>query len=262
MFLWNAKCEGPPVHERPTEITLVEPKKSDIQGFNALSRQKKPLEHFDDQAKLQTYTSRRSKEQTVARNADINHGTEAENRPKMMLSPPFNPTPPEPEQTHETGEEPSQRPQPKREYQPVQNQAIGSSGTAEFIPGVKQGSITTYSSDQFTFFAFFSRLNDALRYRWVSNIRSIIGRFSQAQLQELALHPRTTLIQVVLTPDGKLKDIYVDTSSGNKEVDEAGVEAFRNAAPFHNPPQGMIESDGLIHIPASFQVYFGPPGFG
>jgi protein TonB len=32
------------------------------------------------------------------------------------------------------------------------------------------------------------------------------------------------------------------------DLDSAAVEAFRQAAPFPNPPKGMVEADGTIKI--------------
>ena len=38
------------------------------------------------------------------------------------------------------------------------------------------------------------------------------------------------------------------TQSGVIDLDSAAVEAFREAAPFPNPPKGMVEGDGTIKI--------------
>ena len=39
-----------------------------------------------------------------------------------------------------------------------------------------------------------------------------------------------------------------------RELDDAAVEAFRQAAPFPNPPKGLIETDGTIKIRWNFVV--------
>ncbi len=46
--------------------------------------------------------------------------------------------------------------------------------------------------------------------------------------------------------------------SGLKSFDQAAVQAFAQARMFPNPPEDMIESDGLIHLKYSFQVHYEP----
>ena len=36
--------------------------------------------------------------------------------------------------------------------------------------------------------------------------------------------------------------------SGVTDLDEAAMEAFKQAAPFPNPPKGIVEKDGRIRI--------------
>jgi protein TonB len=47
---------------------------------------------------------------------------------------------------------------------------------------------------------------------------------------------------------GILSKVQVLSSSGARDLDEAAVEAFQAAAPFPNPPAGIVEKDGMIRI--------------
>jgi protein TonB len=51
--------------------------------------------------------------------------------------------------------------------------------------------------------------------------------------------------------------------SGLTDLDDAAVEAFRAAAPFPNPPNGIVEGDGLIRIRWDFilEARLDRPGF-
>ena len=42
--------------------------------------------------------------------------------------------------------------------------------------------------------------------------------------------------------------VQVLEDSGLRDLDEAAVDAFREAAPFPNPPQGIVEKDGTVKI--------------
>ena len=44
------------------------------------------------------------------------------------------------------------------------------------------------------------------------------------------------------------KWVQVLNDSGIRDLDDAAVEAFKEAAPFPNPPEGIVESDGTIKI--------------
>jgi protein TonB len=42
--------------------------------------------------------------------------------------------------------------------------------------------------------------------------------------------------------------VQVVSDSGVRDLDQAAVEAFQEAAPFPNPPSGIVDSDGTIKI--------------
>ncbi|MCB0361740.1 MAG: energy transducer TonB, partial [Bdellovibrionales bacterium] len=59
---------------------------------------------------------------------------------------------------------------------------------------------------------------------------------------------RITRVLITLDKNGSLIQVQVLGQSGLVELDSAAVDAFRAAAPFPNPPQGMVEHDGNIRI--------------
>lgn len=135
---------------------------------------------------------------------------------------------------------------------------VGASTMGEYIPGVKEGAFTALNSDRFTYYTFFARLNEQLRPRWISLVRDFANRLGPSTLAELAEIERATEIEIVLDRSGGFLKSYIYKSSGFRELDDAAVKAFTSAAPFPNPPQAMIESDGAIHLRYGFVVQWQP----
>ncbi len=63
---------------------------------------------------------------------------------------------------------------------------------------------------------------------------------------------RVTKLVIVLNNKGDLVKIQVMDRSGLRDLDDAAIEAFKAAAPFPNPPKGMVEKDGKIRIKWDF----------
>ncbi|MDX9731530.1 MAG: TonB family protein, partial [Bdellovibrionales bacterium] len=57
-----------------------------------------------------------------------------------------------------------------------------------------------------------------------------------------------TSVIIILDEKGTLFRVQVVGASGIVDLDDAAVEAFRAAAPFPNPPKGIVEEDGTLKI--------------
>ncbi len=53
---------------------------------------------------------------------------------------------------------------------------------------------------------------------------------------------------ITLDSKGLLETVQVIGTSGLEDMDQSAVEAFRAAAPFPDPPVGIIDPDGKIRI--------------
>ena len=130
--------------------------------------------------------------------------------------------------------------------------AIGGSTGGEEIPGVKEGS-TALNTDQFKYYSFFSRVKEAIRFRWVTGVRGFANSASQAQLYRLARLPSPTVLEIMLDRDGMVVHINVLKSSGSATLDNAAVDAFYQASPLNHPPDEMIRPDDrMVHLMFSF----------
>ena len=65
-----------------------------------------------------------------------------------------------------------------------------------------------------------------------------------------------TELAVALTAEGGLHTLEVAEPSGLQFLDEEAVAAFREAAPFPPPPQGVIDRDGIVRF--RFGFWFDP----
>jgi TonB family protein len=68
-----------------------------------------------------------------------------------------------------------------------------------------------------------------------------------------------TEVRVSLSKSGSLEKIVVTTPSGVSELDDEAVRAFKSAAPFPNPPDGLIQKDNMITFAFSFFFEIGSP---
>jgi protein TonB len=64
----------------------------------------------------------------------------------------------------------------------------------------------------------------------------------------------TTVVQLRLTPEGKVTDISVVGKSGHEILDEAAVRMIRKASPLPLPPEGLRGRDQMVLVPIKFRL--------
>jgi outer membrane biosynthesis protein TonB len=126
------------------------------------------------------------------------------------------------------------------------------------------GDFTALNSDRALYYSFYSRIDDAIRPRWVNYVR--------ATLYELERNPRfngnqvwgnqewRSELEILLDREGNYESSILRTSSGVAKLDAAPSQAFRDAAQIQHPPPEMVKSDGKIHLYYSFVVRANPRG--
>jgi len=258
MLLLHAKVPDNLFQENvPVEIVFDDP--AGKQTFVTETDEKDELmDKLKSQAAYLSKLSKRVKQETVARN----DGATA-NRMKQLN---LNPSRQNLGQKVAGRETPQADDQGEMNMQKMQQQsggigrniAIGDSSIGEYIPNVREGNFTALNTDQFTFYTFFSRVNEALRFRWVTRVRNFADHLPPMKQQELAQYGRTTLVTIILDKKGTIIRSFVARSSGSEGLDQAALFAFREAAPFLNPPAEMREPDGTIRLDYSFHVEFRP----
>lgn len=126
----------------------------------------------------------------------------------------------------------------------------GFSQTDDHLKDIKTGAQTLLNTREFVYYSYFMRVKEQLRSHWSPRIRhNVEFLFAKDTQRSLAaLDNKSTSLRVTLNKNGYLEKIELLKTSGYKELDVAAIEAFRAAAPFLNPPAGVVEKDGMIRI--------------
>lgn len=119
--------------------------------------------------------------------------------------------------------------------------AMAGAPNNDYLPNVRKGDKTQLNAKEFVFASFWHRVQKQVEPFWVKHVRAA----NPGQIQK---RDYMTRVNVVLAPDGSVVAVDIVSGSGVAGWDRAVVAAFQEASPFLNPPQGMIEDDGNIHM--------------
>ncbi len=126
--------------------------------------------------------------------------------------------------------------------------AAGPSQRDDHLEGIKEGQFTLLNTRRTKFFSFYSRIKGQLRSHWNPLIREEVSFIYSTKRGVASIGKKKTSVQITLDKDGYLEEIALLTTSGNKAIDTAAIRALELAAPFPNPPEGMLEKDKKIRI--------------
>ncbi len=118
----------------------------------------------------------------------------------------------------------------------------------DYLKDVQSGLQTLLSTREFIYYSYYNRIKESLRQHWEPNVREKVKIIYRKGRNIASAKDRITQVLVVLDNKGELIRVEVIGHSGVESLDAAAIEAFTNAAPFPNPPKGMIEKDGTIKI--------------
>lgn len=122
------------------------------------------------------------------------------------------------------------------------------SQTDDYLKDVEVGLQTALTTREFLYYSYYNRIKSKIRQYWEPNVREQVKIIYRTGRSLASSRDRVTQVLITLDAQGELKRIEVITQSGLQPIDEAAIKAFKQAAPFPNPPQGMVESDGYIRI--------------
>ncbi len=241
--------------EQPTQITMLDDDRSKtIHPTKSLELPDKLLEKkLREQAKILSQLDRRVRQQLTAKKLSgitQNAGRGNSNSKGGSSVQQFNPF------QSQSGEgQMSRRTSPALGAEGLGRfMAVGASSSGITIPGVKQGSFTALNTDQLTFYSFYSRVNEGIVNRWIGHLRDYFSMLPPAMQKQLALSPNITGVEIILSPAGEFQRAVMHHPSGDTNLDQAVTNAFKEAAPFLNPPREMVKEDGKIHLLYQFEV--------
>lgn len=119
------------------------------------------------------------------------------------------------------------------------------------LDGVEEGDQTALNTRSFKYATFINRVGMAIYREWDPN------RAYQARDPDGKVYPardRTTSIEIVLDGAGAIRFVKVLDSSGLDFLDQEVVRAARAAGPFPNPPAGLMDGSGQIHLALAYTL--------
>lgn len=127
--------------------------------------------------------------------------------------------------------------------------AATASQTQDYLKDKSIGVETILSTKEFKYYTYFNRIRKQLSQHWEPKVRDKLTKmFRQGRSIASADQDRTTKLLIILNPQGVLVNVQLVSDSGVKDLDEAAIESFRSAAPFPNPPKGIVDPDGTVKI--------------
>jgi TonB family protein len=132
--------------------------------------------------------------------------------------------------------------------QAAQGGGEGPSASDDHLKNVPVGMQTLLSTREFVYYSYYNRIKEKLRQYWEPKIKEKVARILRQGRQIASTGDKITRIVIILDEKGILRRVQIVGASGVSDLDDAAVEAFRLAAPFPNPPKGIVEADGTIKI--------------
>jgi TonB family protein len=121
----------------------------------------------------------------------------------------------------------------------------------DYLPNVKEKEKTALNTREFVFFSFYERMKKRLGMFWTPALERKFQKMYYANV-EVDDRDLVTKLIIVLDNEGNIKRIEKLESSGFVDLDNAAVEAFTRAAPFSNPPKGILDDDETVVIKWDF----------
>lgn len=134
-----------------------------------------------------------------------------------------------------------------------QNQKPGTGGadisqTTDHVKDLEKGMETLLSTREFVYYSFYARIRRQLNQHWGGKVREKMTKIVKEGRSIASSDDKITKLLITLNRKGQLVKVQVLSDSGVRDLDDAAIEAFQEAAPFPNPPAGIVETDGTIKI--------------
>lgn len=240
---------------QPVEITFDNPTPTHEQLLRQIVEQKERLnDEKDDKAKYMSKFDQKVEKQTRAKDTGKFNNTVAggaAGRPEQQKKASRKT---HPNKVADKGELPSLRdlspifsptPQPADQQAPRPGEEAR---TDDYLKNVKTGLQTILTTREFIYYTYYTRIKEKIGQYWEPNVREKVKIIYRQGRSIASAHDRVTQLLVVLDKNGNLIRVEVLGHSGVIDLDDAAVGAFQSAAPFPNPPKGMVEHDGTIKI--------------
>ncbi|MCB0378214.1 MAG: TonB C-terminal domain-containing protein [Bdellovibrionales bacterium] len=128
-------------------------------------------------------------------------------------------------------------------------------------PGVRLGNVTALNTDQHQYYSFNQRLLTRFIPLWGASVSRVLYQWLQDNDFPPVSKSWVTNVEVIMDDKGEILDVKPFRLSGFWDIDEAPIKAFKSVKHVPNPPKGMIDENGYIHLQFQTEVYWVPqPG--
>ena len=118
----------------------------------------------------------------------------------------------------------------------------------DYLKDVVAGAETLLKTREFVYYSYYNRIKIKLRQHWEPRIKDKIVKIMRQGRRIASNNDKITRLVITLDESGELVRIQVRDASGYNDLDDAAIEAFRAAAPFPNPPKGIVDPKGVVQI--------------
>lgn len=122
------------------------------------------------------------------------------------------------------------------------------SQTSDYLKGKDPGLETLLNTREYRYYTYFNRIRRRLSEHWEPKVKAKVNRMLQQGRTIASTDDKVTKLLIVLNDNGVLVKVQVLSDSGIRDLDDAAIEAFRAAAPFPHPPDGIVDEEGTIKI--------------
>ncbi|MCB0376896.1 MAG: cell envelope integrity protein TolA [Bdellovibrionales bacterium] len=122
----------------------------------------------------------------------------------------------------------------------------------DYLKDVVIGAETLLKTREFVYYSYYNRIKNKLRQHWEPRIKEKIVHILRKGRTIASTNAKITRLVITLDQSGELVRVQVKNASGYNDLDDAAIEAFRAAAPFPNPPAGIVNNNGNIQIDWDF----------
>jgi outer membrane biosynthesis protein TonB len=132
----------------------------------------------------------------------------------------------------------------------------GDGGANQYIDDSRlpQGSENLLNAQESVYYSFYARLYESIAPIWSSKVQEA-AYAARAQPGDY-----TTVVDVVLDKEGDLLEVRQLHGSGIHEFDAVVEPSWRRIGRFPNPPSGLLDSGGQLHMAWSFTMRVGEGG--
>jgi TonB family protein len=121
------------------------------------------------------------------------------------------------------------------------------------LKNVQEDNETRLNTAQWAHATFFVRVKEAIARRW--NPNRVIRRIDPTG-QMIGKHERVTQLTAAIDRDGRLVSLKVTRESGVYFLDDEALKAFKDAAPFSNPPKALFARNDTFEFPFGFVLSY------